>query len=257
MSTQKRLAVLIDADNVNLPESDFQNIFEELNARGTMIVKRAYGDFSHAHLKNWKELTNNLGISTIHQFSYTTGKNSTDSRMIIDAMDLLYTKKIDTFVIVSNDSDFTSLASRLREAEVEVVGVGKKGASKSLTSACDEFVVIEALRLDVKASAAEKGVTSSAKVAEKRAKAPVRDTLSKEREKKIDQELWQLIHRAWQKLRDDEGWVNLGEVGKYLKRLNSEFDSRNYGHAKLSDCIKHFNSKLTVKTNGGVKFRMK
>lgn len=251
MSTQKRLAVLIDADNT--PASELQNIFDELSARGSMIVKRAYGDFSQPSLKNWKDSTNNLAIQPIQQFAYTTGKNSTDTRMIIDAMDLLYAKQFDTFVIVSSDSDFTSLASRLRESEVEVVGVGRSSTCKSFKVACDDFVVIETLSLDVEEDEAETIVPSPTKELSKKPKTPSKEWLSKEKER----ELWQLIHRAWQKLRDDEGWVNLGEVGSYLKRLNSEFDTRNYGHAKLSDCIKHFNSKLTVKTNGGVKFRMK
>ncbi len=238
MSSTKRLAVLIDADNT--PVGELNNIFEELNAKGSLVVKRAYGDFSLEHLKNWKDELNALAIQPVQQFAYTKGKNATDTRMIIDAMDLLYEKKFDAFVLMSSDSDFTSLASRIRESEIEVIGVGRQHTPKPFRTACDDFIIIETLSAE-----------SSEETAEKVIQSVVDKSIYSELE------LWRLIHQAWQKLRDDEGWVNLGEVGSLLKRQRSDFDTRQYGFGKLSDCIKHFDKKLDIKTKGGVKFRLK
>lgn len=206
----KKLAVLIDSDNTQY--SKLHLIIEELSGFGQIVVKRAYGDFSCEHLKNWKTPLNEMAIQPRQQFAYTTGKNSTDSTMIIDAMDLLYTDRFDVFALVSSDSDFTSLATRLRESEIQVIGVGKTTTPVSFKNACDDFIAIENLEL----SNEDDGQTL---------------TLSQE----LERELWQLMHQAWQNYRDDSGWAKLGEIGKYLKRIKSDFDTRNYGLKKLSD----------------------
>jgi uncharacterized protein (TIGR00288 family) len=143
LDVHKKIAVLIDADNAQL--SKLKAVLDEISAHGHVLIKRAYGDWSIEHLKNWKKPLNELAIQPIQQFAYTTGKNSTDASMIIDAMDLLYSEKIDAFALVSSDSDFTKLASRLRESEKFVFGVGEKKTPVSFRNACDDFVYTENL----------------------------------------------------------------------------------------------------------------
>ena len=205
----KKLAVLIDSDNTQ--HSKLHLIIEELSGFGQIVVKRAYGDFSSEHLKNWKTPLNEMAIQPRQQFAYTTGKNSTDSTMIIDAMDLLYAGRFDAFALVSSDSDFTSLATRLRESEIQVIGVGKTTTPVSFKNACDDFIAIE--NLEPSNEDDEQTLTFS---------------------QELERELWRLMHQAWQNYRDDSGWAKLGEVGKYLKRIKSDFDTRNYGLKKLS-----------------------
>ncbi len=141
--SNRKIAVLIDSENT--PHSKLNLIIEELSSFGQIIVKRAYGDFSTEQLKNWKQPLNELAIQAKQQFAYTSGKNSTDSLMIIDAMDLLYSQRFDAFALISSDSDFTSLATRLRESEIHVIGVGKAMTPTSFKNACDDFVAIENL----------------------------------------------------------------------------------------------------------------
>lgn len=229
----KKIAVLIDSDNT--PHLKLPLIIEELSSFGQIVIKRAYGDFSSDCLKNWKTPLNELAIQPRQQFAYTAGKNSTDSIMIIEAMDLLYTDKFDAFALVSSDSDFTSLATRLRESELQVIGVGKTTTPLSFKNACDDFVAIENLR-QADDEAEEKM------------------TLSLD----IERELWRLMHQAWQNYRNDAGWAKLGEIGKYLKRIKSDFDTRNYGLKKLSDFFdKHSNRYETRTTkNSGLEVRL-
>ncbi|MCB1803445.1 MAG: NYN domain-containing protein, partial [Gammaproteobacteria bacterium] len=156
LSEQKKIAVLIDGDNAQC--SRMKLILDELSAHGHILTKRAYGDWSTDHLKNWKKTLNELAIQPIQQFAYTTGKNSTDASMIIDAMDLLYSGKFDAFALVSSDSDFTKLASRLRESEIFVFGVGETKTPISFRNACDDFILVENLGAElaeVKAAAPE------------------------------------------------------------------------------------------------------
>ena len=206
----KRLAVLIDSDNTQ--HTKLHLIMEELSGFGQIVVKRAYGDFSTDTLKNWKQPLNELAIQPKQQFAYTTGKNSTDSVMIIDAMDLLYSKRFNAFAIVSSDSDFTSLATRLRESEIQVIGVGKTTTPVAFKNSCNDFISIETLETSNKENHAA-------------------ETISED----LEREMWRLMHQAWQNYRDDSGWANLGEIGKYLKRIKPDFDSRTYGLKKLSD----------------------
>lgn len=211
----KKIAVLIDSENT--PHSKLSLIIEELSSFGQIIVKRAYGDFSAEQLKNWKQPLNELAIQAKQQFAYTSGKNSTDSLMIIDAMDLLYTQRFDAFALISSDSDFTSLATRLRESEIHVIGVGKSTTPTAFKNACDDFVAIENL--------------TPSSLEEAQSEVGLRPEIAKDEER----ELWRLMHQSWQNYRDESGWAKLGEVGKYLKRLKPDFDPRNYGLKKLSD----------------------
>ncbi|CAM3606571.1 NYN domain protein [Vibrio aerogenes CECT 7868] len=227
----KKIAVLIDSENT--PYIKLNSIIEELSRFGQIIVKRAYGDFSTEHLKNWKQPLNELAIQAKQQFAYTSGKNSTDSLMIIDAMDLLYSQRFDVFALISSDSDFTSLATRLRESEIHVVGVGKAMTPTSFKNACDDFIAIENLNGGPEPEAQQSSMLES------------------------ERELWQLMHQAWQNYRDDSGWVKLGEAGKYLKRLKPDFDSRNYGLKKLSDFFDKYPARYKTRQSkgAGLEFR--
>ena len=151
LEDHKKIAILIDADNTQCKK--LKVILEELNAHGHVITKRAYGDWSSEYLKNWKSSLNELAIQPIQQFSYTSGKNATDASMIIDAMDLLYSKKYDAFALVSSDSDFTRLAARIREEELFVFGVGGQKTPLAFRNACDDFIFIENLKGDEPAAA--------------------------------------------------------------------------------------------------------
>jgi len=228
----KKIAVLIDSENT--PSSKLPLILDELSGFGQIIVKRAYGDFSTDQLKNWKQPLNELAIQAKQQFAYTSGKNSTDSLMIIDAMDLLYSNRFDAFALVSSDSDFTSLATRLRESEMHVIGVGKAKTPTAFKNACDDFIAVENLTADQ--SDEEGSLTGKAQ----------------------EQEIWRLMHQGYQKFRDDSGWTELNEVGKYLKRLKPDFDPRSYGLKKLSDFFNKFDGRYqTRRVKGtGIEFKL-
>lgn len=215
LDVQKKIAVLIDADNAQLAK--LGAILDEISAHGHVLIKRAYGDWSVDQLKNWKKPLNELAIQPIQQFAYTTGKNSTDASMIIDAMDLLYSERIDAFALISSDSDFTKLASRLRESEKFVFGVGEKKTPVSFRNACDDFIFTE--NLD----------TGQAKPA-KSEKKPSTTTNGAE-------ELIPALLKAWELYQNDDGWVNVGPAGSFLKRAKPDFDPRSYGATKVTDVI--------------------
>jgi uncharacterized protein (TIGR00288 family) len=229
----RKLAVLIDSDNTQC--SKLHLIIEELSGFGQIIIKRAYGDFSSECLKNWKTPLNEMAIQPRQQFAYTTGKNSTDSMMIIDAMDLLYTNRFDTFALVSSDSDFTCLATRLRESEVQVIGVGKTTTPVSFKNACDDFIAIE--NLEPSSEDDKKTLTLTLE---------------------LERELWRLMHQAWQNYRNESGWAKLREIGKYLKRIKPDFDTRNYGLKKLSDFFEVHSNRYETRTakNNGLEVRL-
>ena len=220
LDEHKKIAVLIDADNAQ--HSKLQAILNELSAHGHIVIKRAYGDWSKANLKNWKTSLNELAIQPIQQFAYTTGKNSTDASMIIDAMDILYTGKFDAFALVSSDSDFTKLAARLREAEVFVFGVGEKKTPISFRNACDDFIFTENLGDDEK---------------DKHAHADQKSDLSA---------LVPILQKAWSKYKDDNDWANVASVGHLLKRQMPDFDPRSYGVAKIPEVIKLLDQQFEV-----------
>ncbi|MDO8282014.1 MAG: NYN domain-containing protein [Thermodesulfovibrionia bacterium] len=214
-NTEKRLTVLIDADNAQA--SIIEGLLAEVSKHGVASVKRIYGDWTKPLLKNWKEVLLTHAIQPIQQFSYTKGKNATDMAMVIDAMDLLYSNRFDGFCIVSSDSDFTRLASRVREAGLLVYGFGEKKTPQAFVSACDKFIYTEILTT---ASEPSKKMT------------PKNTT-----ELKRDTRLANLFRGAVESAADDSGWANLATVGNKIVNQAPEFDSRNYGYAKLGELI--------------------
>jgi uncharacterized LabA/DUF88 family protein len=217
-----RLAVLIDADNAQA--SIIDELLAEVARYGTASVKRAYGDWTGTSLKSWKDRLLDQSIQPIQQFAYTTGKNATDSAMVIDAMDLLYSGRFDGFCLVSSDSDFTRLAARLRESGLIVYGFGERKTPKAFVSACDKFVYIENLRRD----AAAAGSVSAAPAT------PPRSAAAK---LKGDAALVSQLRDAVEAASDDDGWAPLGQVGTLITNKQPDFDSRSYGYAKLSDLM--------------------
>ena len=243
-----RLAVLIDADNA--PRDCLQGIMEEVAIYGTPNIKHAYGDWSSRNLAGWKQALLDNSVTAVQQFAYTKGKNSTDSAMIIDAMDILYAGKTDGFVLVSSDSDFTGLARRLREAGLFVIGIGEQKTPSPLIAACNKFIYIENIRERMqkiaqpqqkkkKAEPAKKNEpqkkTASAKKAEpEAAKAPAAE------EKRIPESVVWLIADSILDLADtgDNDYVSLGAVGQLIQKKRPDFDTRTYGFSKLSTMVK-------------------
>jgi uncharacterized LabA/DUF88 family protein len=215
MSDEKieKLAVLIDADNAQPSIAD--GLLSEIAKYGIANVKRIYGDWTLAGLKGWKEVLLQYSIQPIQQFGYTSGKNATDSALIIDAMDLLYTDKFDGFCIVSSDSDFTKLASRIREAGLFVYGFGEEKTPKAFVSACDKFIFTEVLRSKDDYSEKIRRKTTS--------------------ELKKDTKLVNLLRNAVEASSDDSGWAHLASVGSYIAKQAPELDPRNYGYKKLGE----------------------
>lgn len=235
----KKIAILIDADNTQFKK--LRIILEELNAHGHVITKRAYGDWSSDYLKNWKAPLNELAIQPIQQFSYTTGKNSTDASMIIDAMDLLYSGKYDAFALVSSDSDFTRLASRIREEQLFVFGVGEQKTPLSFRNACDDFIFIENLNNEEMELS---DLTVSQKSKEKSSLQEVNTVMQIE-------ELIPSLIKAWEQYQDDEGWVNIAAVGNFLKRIKPDFDPRSYGYQKVPQIVEKLNNNFDMKKSKG------
>lgn len=225
-----RLAVLIDADNV--PYANIQGMLEEISKYGTPTFKRIYADWTQPTVSGWKKVLLEHSITPVHQYSYTSGKNATDSSMIIDAMDILYTGRVDGFCIVSSDSDFTRLASRLREAGMKVFGMGEKKTPMSFISACDKFIYIEILKKMEEPVKYEEPVKASGK---SKKKAKQTETIGK-----IDHKLFKLISESVTDLADENGWVFLGDLGNLLAKKQPDFDPRNYGFKKLVLLIKSF-----------------
>jgi len=223
MQKEIRLAVLIDADNV--PYSNVKGVMEEIAKYGTPTFKRIYGDWTRPTVSGWKNVLLENAITPIQQYSYTSGKNSSDSALIIDAMDILYSGKVDGFCIVSSDSDFTRLATRLREAGMKVFGIGQKKTPNPFIVACDKFIYMEIIPM---VDETEPNETKTKEVKPK-PKASV-DKVSKETVK--------LIKATIDDLADENGWAFLGEVGNLLLKKQPNFDPRNYGFLKLTPLIK-------------------
>ncbi|MBU2526190.1 MAG: NYN domain-containing protein [Bacteroidetes bacterium] len=227
METSKdlKLAVIIDADNV--PASNVREMMQEIAKYGVPTFKRIYGDWTKPNLAGWKSVLLENAITPIQQYGYTSGKNATDSAMIIDAMDILYTNRVDGFCIVSSDSDFTRLATRLRESGMKVFGFGEKKTPKPFIVACDKFVYLEIL---------------------KRQKSPKPDATLKNKQQqptevddsfqKIDRELLSLLSSTVNDVADEDGWAFLGDVGNLLIKKSPDFDPRNFGFEKLTPLIK-------------------
>ena len=214
-----KLAVLIDADNAQ--PAIVEGLLAEIAKYGTANVKRIYGNWTDEKLRGWKAMLLEHSIQPMQQFAYTTGKNATDSAMIIDAMDLLYTANFDGFCIVSSDSDFTRLASRLRESGLVVYGFGEKKTPKPFVAACDKFIYTEVLR-----AKEEEAGTGPSKVKQN-------DDLKRDKG-----HLANLFRNAIDAYSDDDGWAQLGPVGSNIAKQAPEFDPRNYGFRKLRDLVK-------------------
>jgi len=227
MEIQKdiRLAVLIDADNV--PYSNVKGVMEEIAKYGTPTFKRIYGDWTRPTVSGWKNVLLENAITPIQQYSYTSGKNSSDSALIIDAMDILYSGKVDGFCIVSSDSDFTRLATRLREAGMKVFGIGQKKTPNPFIVACDKFIYMEII--PVFGAEPEEADTPKTKSSPPKPKALV---------DKVNKETLKLIAHTINDIADENGWAFLGDVGNLLLKKQPNFDPRNYGFQKLTPLIK-------------------
>jgi uncharacterized LabA/DUF88 family protein len=228
ISKELKLAVLIDADNV--PYANVKEMFEEIAKYGTPTFKRIYADWTKPTVSGWKKVLLENAITPIQQYSYSTGKNASDSALIIDAMDILYTGKVDGFCIVSSDSDFTRLATRLREAGMKVIGIGEKKTLNPFITACDKFIYIEIL----KSEKAEKD-----EIQTKVSKQP--NTQAKQPLSKIDPEIIKLFTASINDLADEEGWAFLGELGNLMLKKKPDFDPRNYGFPKMLPLIRSIN----------------
>ena len=216
-----KLAVLIDGDNI--PSAYEKEMMEEIAKYGNPTIKRIYGDWTNPKLTRWKSVLLENAITPVQQYGYTKGKNSTDSAMIIDAMDILYSEKVDGFCLVSSDSDFTRLATRLREAGMNIIGIGEKKTPEPFIVACDKFIYIEILKHQSVESESES----------------VKNMESQKNEiDKITPKVIKLISSTISDLADDDGWAFLGDVGNLLQKKQPNFDSRNYGFEKLTPLIK-------------------
>ena len=227
MDQELRLAVLIDADNA--PRSALREIMAEVAVYGAATVKRIYGDWTSPNMNSWKPLLLEHAITPFQQYGYTTGKNATDSAMIIDAMDILYSGNCDGFVLVSSDSDFTRLATRLREAGMKVYGMGEKKTPKPFIVACDKFVYIESLKAAEAAAVKEAAPKSKKKAAGAFSPAPEPEPQSLG--------IKELIAQSVEDLADEDGYAYLGDLGNLLMKKQPDFDPRNYGFSKLSKFI--------------------
>ncbi len=223
MENDKKIAVLIDADNVS--DKYIKYIFDEISNHGIPTYKRIYGDWTKPQLASWKAVLLNYSITPIQQYSYTTGKNATDAALIIDAMDILYSHNVDGFCIISSDSDFTKLASRLREAGMYVIGMGEKKTPTPFIAACEKFKYLEVLSVTpINYDNAHTGDGLKAQDAQKEGMANIA-------------ELIDTIKIIIAESSDEDGWAALAEVGKRLNKRYPDFDTRNYGHPKLSPLI--------------------
>lgn len=271
---QRHLAVLIDADNAQ--PAVIEGLLAEVAKFGVASVKRIYGDFTSPQLTRWKKALLKHSINPVQQFAYTSGKNATDSTLIIDAMDLMYTRRFDGVCLVSSDSDFTRLAQRLREEGLTVYGFGERKTPDPFVQACDKFIYTEVLRAETppsekstaatKKSAAAKSTASATTpaTAEKTA-TPSKKAVADNAESVIEPVLakspqtppLKLIRQAIEDASDELGWANLAPVGSYLNKVRPDFDTRLYGYRKLSDLFKsqpkHFALEERVATSGSGK----
>ncbi len=220
MANAARLAILIDADNSN--PKNLPALLAEIAKYGNASVRRAYGNWTSGHLSGWKNGLLTHSITPIQQFNYTTGKNATDSALIIDAMDLMYSGHLDGFCIVSSDSDFTRLAARIREQGLTVYGFGERKTPQAFVAACDKFVYVENL-----------GDDDGEPRRDGKQKQPAKKTAKLKRDRKLDA----LLREAVDAASDDSGWAHLGAVGSNLVRLASDFDPRSWGFRKLKDLV--------------------
>jgi len=228
-----RLAVLIDAENV--PRNSIKSIMEEVAIYGTPTIKRIYGDWTSPLIAGWKISLLENAITPIEQYSYTTGKNSSDSAMIIDAMDILYSERTDGFVIVSSDSDFTRLAIRLREAGKRVIGIGERKTPSAFIAACDKFIYIEVIHSNTEETRPDTDDGEQKASAPDRSK---RQSRTRPRGQKVPDDIIQLIADSVADISDDSGVAFMGELGNLILKKQPDFDHRNFGYMSLSAMIK-------------------
>ncbi len=235
----KRLAVLIDADNAQA--AVIEALLEEVARFGEATVRRIYGDFTSPSSSSWKKVLNRHSIKPVQQFAYTTGKNATDSTMIIDAMDLLYTRRFDGYCLVTSDSDFTGLAVRLREEGLVVYGFGEQKTPEAFRNACHKFVFTEVLRKPI-----EPGSDTNKTDPEAPPQQQSGTSLAPVGEIHLPAFPKEFLMEALEKSSDDHGWAHLGTFGSYLQKIQPDFDSRLYGFKKLSDLIRGHSDLFTT-----------
>ena len=247
-----RLAVLIDADNA--PRRYLKEVMEEIAVYGTPTIKRIYGDWTNPRLEGWKKVLLENAITPIQQYSYTVGKNATDSAMIIDAMDILYSGRVEGFCLISSDSDFTRLATRLREAGMKVIGIGEKKTPNPFIVSCEKFIYIEIISGPKKKS---QGKAKAHTSGEEEKTTEIASKVAKlEPAPGVPEEIIYLIATTIDDVADDDGWAYLGEVGSLLNKKQPDFDSRNYGFKKLTlligavDCFE-VDFRQNVQANNG------
>ncbi|HEX2596845.1 MAG TPA: NYN domain-containing protein [Luteimonas sp.] len=253
---QRRLAVLIDADNA--PASMIEGLLSEVAKYGVASVKRIYGDFTSTRASQWKQKLLEHSISPVQQFAYTSGKNATDSSLIIDAMDLMYTGRFDGMCLVSSDSDFTRLAQRLREEGLMVYGFGEQKTPVAFVQACDKFIYTEVLRADVAASetkprakkAARKATPAQPPSATHNKPASTEPPPAAPKAGALPMPM-ALLRRAIEDASDEQGWAHLGAVGSFLTKIRPDFDPRLYGRRKLSDLFKHDARHFAIEERAG------
>jgi uncharacterized protein (TIGR00288 family) len=230
---EKRIAILIDGDNAQ--STLIEHILVEAGKFGNATIRRVYGDWTTSNMKSWKEILNDFAFQPIQQFRYTIGKNATDSAMIIDAMDILHSEQVDGFCLVSSDSDYTRLATRIRESGKLVVGIGKKLTPRAFVSACNVFIYTENMLI----IESHKG---------KQSKLPAKEEELTPQEVELIDHINQAIDMAGT---DDEGWANLSEVGTALRRIDPGFDPRTYGVKQLSQLVKSKKNNFDLKKMAG------
>lgn len=237
-----RLAVLIDADNI--PYSNVKGMLEEIAKYGTPTFKRIYGDWTKPTIAGWKTVLLENAITPVQQYGYTKGKNSTDSAMIIDAMDILYSGKVDGFCIVSSDSDFTRLATRLREAGMRVIGIGERKTPPPFIVACDKFIYLEIIASSIAAIESSQEVKRKGKPTVRKKKAADKDPQAQILMVK------RLIASSITDLADENGWAYLGDVGNLILKKQPDFDPRNFGFPKLTPLIKSLEFEIDERESG-------
>ena len=236
---EDKIALLIDADNTQLQKLDA--IMTEISTRGRIVVKRAYGNWKKRNLNKWENELKRLGIKAEQQFDYVSGKNATDMALVIDAMDLLSSNAFDSFVLVSSDSDFTPLAIRLHESGANIVGIGVQNTPESFRNACDDFLFLENLTNDDASETSESEKTES-----KETKKDGDKKQTQTRKQKVPKDIHNLLRKAYDTYQDNDGFADVSAAGSYIKRAKPDFDTRTYGHSKLSNLLEAFPTRYEV-----------
>ena len=242
MNDSDKIAILIDADNTQLQKLDA--IMTEISTRGRIVVKRAYGNWKKRNLNKWENELKRLGIKAEQQFDYVSGKNATDMALVIDAMDLLSSDAFDSFVLVSSDSDFTPLAIRLHDSGANIVGIGVQTTPESFRNACDDFLFLENLTTD--------DTPETPEVSDKsyESKAPAKKDGEKKpassKKPKVPKDVHNLLRKAYDTYQDNDGYADVSAAGSYIKRAKPDFDTRTYGHSKLSSLLEAFPTRYEV-----------